>query len=368
MDFSPRERYDQDALDFITFGRPAKGHPLQWLSLEWEGMKHGIHSLLLVSHQVSVEAAEIFFNQPFRFTSEFGWHLLYHFLDIIGPKGRTKLKDITVCHPGCSRLPGFRKDNEFENRLTMFGLGKSLLQVKREMKEKMGIQKAPAWAKDIRDPYLLLNESVLWTPQSTFDGPLRLLREATELRRFMLMLPRHLDMRFGTVSFPILARHPVHTFSWTQGNGLHLGIANLIDSTHNCDAESRRQPSIQDICMEELQGKTITYKDEQGMTITGESELPRFDLPRFDFADTKVGAREFFAKVEGLGWKVVEYMHDHNGHYPVKSNEICTNKSMCKFLANSASNSYCCPGNLEEQVDHGSYDTVERRKIREAER
>lgn len=77
--------------------------------------------LLRVNKQLNDEAAPIYYGQPFRFSNQTGWTMLYHWLEYIGERNRTLVIDITICHPSRDDMPPtyWQADMIFERALLM---------------------------------------------------------------------------------------------------------------------------------------------------------------------------------------------------------------------------------------------------------
>lgn len=61
--------------------------------------------LLRTNKQINSEATPIFYGQPFRFSNQSGWLILYHWMESIGGDKWDMIKDITICHPSFMTFP-----------------------------------------------------------------------------------------------------------------------------------------------------------------------------------------------------------------------------------------------------------------------
>ncbi|KAI7198316.1 hypothetical protein KC316_g6262 [Hortaea werneckii] len=61
--------------------------------------------LLRANKQINSEATPIFYGQPFRFSNQSGWLILYHWMESIGGDKWDMVKDITICHPSFMTFP-----------------------------------------------------------------------------------------------------------------------------------------------------------------------------------------------------------------------------------------------------------------------
>ena len=60
--------------------------------------------LMRVSKQIKLEATPVYYGQEFRFTNPQGWHILHHWLKIIGHKNRQLLRHLVVGYPALTAL------------------------------------------------------------------------------------------------------------------------------------------------------------------------------------------------------------------------------------------------------------------------
>ena len=288
--------------------------------------------------------------------------MLYHFLETIGPKARSLLKDITVCHPGFSVLPDYFPtrqetlegpyDAVFHDHLEEFGLGQCL-----EDQTATRICSPGRWCQHRAIDYPKFSTWSSWKDKGAFDGPARMLREIEGLRKLTLVLP-HFQNTEDQASFETLGSHPIHSVDWPQGEQLKLTVAHLIDCRHNCDAASTKDLHLADICLAEIEGKLITFIDEYGKERIFRRPLDDHVHPitnaRLPCATRTDEARQFFAEARDAGWTVTEYMHDAYGHYPVQRKEGCASMSMCLFLGGHNA-WHTCPGEPEVQAEHDRY-------------
>lgn len=291
--------------------------------------------------------------------------MLHHFLDTIGSKGWARLTDITVCHPGCSVLPDdpdepqsrrTRPRQLFDHHLTPFGLGRQTL-------APVGLRKD----NKTDDASFARGTSTIWKERGFFDGSVTLLREAKNLRRLTLVLP-YLDRAEDCHSFHGMGDQPIHQVEWPQGGRLQLTVANLIASRHNCDAPNENELFINQLCVQEIDGKPITFgNSDDSTTICAASSLQRLACrslnPAAHTAAHVSEARNFFAAVRHRGWAVEEYLYDRYGNFPVKRGGRCTNESICTFLRLCHPNVYHhCLGTYDDMVEHGCQEEADRMK------
>lgn len=197
---------------------------IEWYMWEWRGIKNCLRAISLVSPQVGGEASTVFWSQPFRFTSDLGWVMLYHFLEKIGPTNLKRLKNITVCHPAFSVTPDSSPSREaiswwgfatpgpdyydlFQDHLQLFRLGKPFVQ-----------------------PYAQMSGSEAWFLADSLDGPLQFLERAENLTKLAFTLPQFQNPG-EQPSFQDLIHHPIQLGMWPQED-LSIRVIHLAPSVY----------------------------------------------------------------------------------------------------------------------------------------
>lgn len=339
MDFAPCADCSHSVNAFSPIRVRMPDDPLlssEWYAKVWKNICSYYDKISRVSRQVHNEASGVFWSQPFRFTGDVGWIMLYHFLEKIGSANVRRLKDVLVCHPALSADPGYAPLRErhnhgldyydpFDEHLDWFNLGECL--------------RAPIY-------YTEMSESAAWRSLGGFDGPIRLLAEAESLTRFTLVLPQ-MQQPAEQASFHDLHLHPVHACTWPRGKGPSLQIVHLVECEESKEWWCPRfQISFEDIYGDaDYVGKWLKVYEE-----------------RIYLAKTKLHhkpnraalARSYFDTVKQLGWQVSEAKYDDYCQYPVKDGQFCVNKALCQWMLseNHEDTCYKCPGNREEVLDH----------------
>ena len=314
-----------------------------WYSDEWARIRSNLR-IMTLCHQINSEATGIFYGQHFKFTSDVGWVMLYHFLSKIGPEKRALLRNITVCHPAFSSLPSdcpprqqtghlYRDDYTylFNDHMQAFGLGSCLPQ-----------------------DYRTLSHDPAWLTIGHFDGTLRLLAQAAGLTRLTLVLPQF-QRPAEQATLQDQELHPIHTFVWPQGVALKRFVRNLVQSRHDCHRGKRSKHGMQ-MCLDEIYHRRVEATNTTTMAHIHWLNFSHEKVPR----QQAYTARVFFNAVKAAGWIVCESMYDERGTYPVKSGQFCVNKSMCHKLGEVDEPFiwFHCPGNVEEVLDHDDLDML----------
>ena len=348
MDFAScadcvHERYDYKSETYHDPDEPTAGR--YWFEREWRRILAQVEALP-VSRQFYSEAIEIIYGQPFRFTGDCGWIMLYYFLKKLGCQKRRLLKDIAISPPGFASLP---ETGPLRQRLA--GIPKDYQILFHDH------MRAFRFEPGLHPPYLSWTHDAEWNQLQHPDGTAQLLAQCTGLARFTLTLPQF-QYPQEQCTFRDLEDHAIHQFKWPQDKQLTRSILHLVSSRHDCFDEERFQPCFSEIF--------------DGMKKRRQSpELYGLDLPldcvrhypknwQGQHRDTRMlatradEAHRFFKAVEKNGWKVKQELYDERGHYPVKEGQGCVNKKMCELLndANAWGKWPACPGNTEEAMAH----------------
>ena len=170
-------------------------------------------SLLRVSKQINEEASPIYYGQDFRFTNQSGWHILYHWLVLIGDKNRAMVRHITVGYTGMTRIldKGMRREPWIGRAPLELDLGQSPVptgfpELADEcMSKREGVRELCGWAK-ISDPTHML----ISMPQ------LHTLRLAIFYRHY------------NPIEFQAHLRHAVHFAKFTALLKAQVSVVNLV--------------------------------------------------------------------------------------------------------------------------------------------
>ena len=337
------ERVGYRGVDAYDPTEPCEG--ITWFASEWRKIRERLLNLA-VSKQFYAEAIDVFYSQPFRFTGDCGWIMLFHFLVRLGVRNRWKVKDMTVCHPGFSSSPLIYTPQQrsappedgdsydvFNEHMRAFGFGPVMW-------------KGSFPSLGHEDP-----EAERWTSTDAEadDMTVRLLGKVTSLTNLTLTLPQY---RFPDEQYPFdgLEKCLIHEYRWPQGEQLTRSMLHLVSSRHACFDASRFQP-----CMAEIYGLPQT-KELKGPILNLHRYIPNGGgrPDRIMEVSRPLEAQKFFEAVKALGWEVKEVYYDERGHYPVKSEEGCVNRSLCDLLRkiDAPDLAYECPGNTDEQVLH----------------
>ena len=255
----------------------------RWHAYRWDEVLRPSLRLLRVCRQINKEATPIYYAQPFRFSSEYGWLTLYHWLNQIGLRNRQLIKDITICHPGLGA--GFKNLDDFTH------LNNHIV----------GID-VPCG-----DPFRFFaphHEPVemdrRWPGWGTLPHPAWVLAEIQGLRRLRLVIKRS-NMHIGEekLDFPSLIDHPIHTYFTLRCTELQLSTINFISSKY----KQNSLPSSSEI------------------EVTTRSPVQQ-------------RAQDFFDAITKQGWSVVEEMYDCNNSYPVEAGSGCAHEELCNWIFN----------------------------------
>lgn len=244
----------------------------------------------IVSRQCYEEASKVLLSQPFRFTADCGWIVLYHFLQQLDVKHRCQFLSVTVCHPAFASLPEINPRREADSQGFVNCAG-NYLDLFDEHVEEFGF--GPA----LRQPYPPLSQNCTWTERGQFDGTARSLSKCANLRRLSLTLPQYQHTE-DQPSSQGLANHPIHSYQWPQGKDLSLFILHLVSSRHDCSDHERFQPCMAKIYEQPCEKKSV---EERPMRHT----LPPLSL-RPDPSPTmlrvwRLDMRQFFDAVKEQG-------------------------------------------------------------------
>lgn len=315
-----------------------------WYGLQWHRMRSLLCTLSLVSRQTGNEASTLFWSQPFRFTSDIGWIVLYHFLESIGEVNVDRLRDVTVCHPAFSVTPDFDPIRQATNRW-----GKATMDDYYDLfDDHLGHFCLGACIR--AHSYTQMSEADSWKAFGSFDGPIRLLSRAANLTKLSLTLPQF-QFAGDQPSFRDLFQHPIHTIRWPQKE-LNIRVIHLTPSYYHDRAHTTL--SLEDIY------RGADYNIELVEEFKNHRRFPHHLVHETDRADL---ARVYFEQIKQLGWQVVEMLYDLNCQYLIKDGQRCANKDLCRTLLNHDEESmrYSCYGDREEVLEHeGKGKTIER--------
>ena len=269
----------------------------QFHSSKWRNKNCKLTLFLRTCRQIYQEASPIYYAQPFRFSDEAGWIVLYYWLKAIGPRNRILVKDITVCHPAMATTGTCLEDHVRSRSIPIrlwdifrgyvaekwFGERDSLTQ-------DLEIEKRwPGWAV---------------IPHTAF-----MLSEMTGLRTLRLLIKRkYMYERYERArNFPSLMAHPIHTLLKHNLPRTRLTVVNLLRAYFPRDGEFDEQYSLENT----------------------------FDTALDVHLTTNQDGRAFFNHIQNIGWEVTEMRYDINEHYPVASDVVCGNMEICEYLHRS---------------------------------
>jgi hypothetical protein len=160
------------------------------------------------------EARHVYYSQEFRFSSTYGWHILYEWLQVIGEANRPRLRHLTIEHPA---IPGMLEttwtrscDEIAQNDLLLLPVPNNFpVTTYRESGKKSRAKKRQELFRE-------------W--MSTTD-PVDLILELHELRvlRFTFFNPhQHEDLSFAETT-----QHPIHATDFSRLSKAQLVVANL---------------------------------------------------------------------------------------------------------------------------------------------
>ena len=315
---------------------------LEWFASQWKEMRYQFRNLG-VSRRFHREGTTTFYGQPFRFTSDCDWIMLYHFLDMLGWKNMQRVKNITVCHPVSSSSPEItrhRGDWRYVESRHVLGDYHDLF------RQHMG---AFGFKSALLKSYATPHRSLSWLVPGKFGGTAWLLTEAMNLTKLTLTLPQ---FQYPSEQFPFktpkLEDQPINGCYWPQGQNLTRTIVHLVSSCHDCSNKLRKQP-----CMAEIHGECpqqiAAPEDEEVI----QSQNPHSSDSRISESRAEE-ARGFFDAAREKGWIVTEHFYDYYAHYPVKKGQHCVNEKLCKYLEESDEPNllYDCPGSVYEALAH----------------
>ena len=339
----------------------------QFWADQWSNMRFNMRLLAPTNHQISREVRELFFGQPFRFTSWFGWEILYHFLLNIGPIGRGMLKRIAVCHPGFFVPPNGLGPQQPEPNSRYWSVDTCLLRYLGfdQQRRGGGTAEDSAFAGTLNfleDGQTLPSEDTLWNIRRAFRGPCDLMKDAKGLARLSLLLPPLED--YGRVlsvrsQFHDLHDHPIFTDNWFQRDGLTCEIVYLTHASHVCDAPFGVELVRSRRCLSELRGKLAAHRDQWNRAIPLEDDLLR--TPEDDEE-----AQKFFQEAECKGWKVTEILYDDFHNYPAKPHELCMDQELCYHVSQHEhwyERPYECRGDASTKERHQQRHRKEMREL-----
>ena len=254
-------------------------------------------ALLRVCRQIHQEGSGVYYGQEFRFTNSLGWHILYHWLMLIGRRNNRLVTNITVSHPGITGSTAgdiCLGDIRFVRwELKVSPVKTNFLGLDGRMWPKRR-QKLRRWVKK-SDPTLTLISM-------------------TELRHFRLVLlpPGKYD---HTLNFASCQAHPINKETFPRSPNIQLSYLNLV----------RNAEAVQ----------TGSYTDNELRIDVAYAINPcpwnRWHLhERGD--DHREEARQFFDWVKQSRWKLEELHYDNHYTYPVPELGRCNNEEVCQFI------------------------------------
>lgn len=240
-----------------------------WHIHQWKNVYRPALRLLRVCRQIHKEAAQIYYSQPFRFSSEWGWMTLYHWLKQIGPRNRPLVKDITVCHPGSSA------EVEADGHVSILRCKQHAFELEVPLLDPFSFRLSR---------HKMLDFHERWPGWRTLPHPAYMLAGIRGLCSLRLIVKRsHMHFTHPTYGFLSLLEHPIHGFFNDHRPGLETTVVNFISSV------------------------------DQGSSL---SAAPiAMDFSELAFMEQ---AQEYFDLVKAKGWKVVEEMHDADGTCPAQ--------------------------------------------------
>ena len=262
--------------------------------------------LLRVNKQINEEAAPVYYGQPFRFTNQIGEVVLYNWLQRVGKRNRSLIKDVSYCHPTFRRRYCLHSTLESINLRTV-------------------------------EPLMLYHK--LLTSKTSFHGScscdtcnpsaLPLLLESKALRSLRLTLP--LPETFHV--YADMELDPIHKTNWHEEYPeVQRTVVNL---------RRVNQPLVGEMPLAGLEEPHVSAL----LWIPGYNGWsPGIPDPTYQERVSHIEAgRRAFRSLAAEGWQVTEEAYDRHIHYPVQSDEACKNRSLCAWARDLALRETCEP-------------------------
>jgi hypothetical protein len=273
----------------------------------WRDVYRPIAALLRTCRQMHKEATPLFYGQPFRFSSDAGWIVLFYWLNQIGLRNRMHLKDITVCHPALSTWLDYSFDGGlefFKSHLNLIEMPlgqEKILRFEEWMPAPMYRSRTDEGSYEFVDrPYYPEGELDFedrWPGWQTIPQPAEMLATVKSLREVKLVANRrhlfHRSLDFGTV-----AQHPIYSYLKTR---LPNTLLSVLEFVHVYDLDRLEQSE-------------------------------RFEVPWTTDDDIEKQGTESLAEVPAQGWVVTRTVYDRYHNYPTVDRCPCINKVQCAMI------------------------------------
>jgi hypothetical protein len=276
----------------------------------WTKEIRPLAALLRTCRQFHKELTPVFYGQPFKFTSDAGWMILFYWLKKIGPRNRQHLKDVTVCHPALSMSltqdfvrgdPGF-----FFRHLD--GLQFSIpvektIRLHEWDREPTVVEVNTGFCDQHLSyesfPYIDFEDR--WPGWHALPHPAEMLATVPGLREFKLVANRrHLFNRLSHgQGFEVIAGHPIYSYLSTQLPKTQLSV---IEFVHFMDVDR------------------LEYS----------RKLPRWALDDHEVREIEGSA--ILTEVAKQGWEVNMNVYDQFHNYPNPEECPCINKRQCEHV------------------------------------
>ncbi|KAI7256875.1 hypothetical protein KC343_g4069 [Hortaea werneckii] len=258
--------------------------------------------LLRANKQINSEATPIFYGQPFRFSNQSGWLILYHWMESIGGDKCEMVKDITICHPSFMTFPEWIYYAQYGYGGLAFSLG-------------------------IRDLY---EEESSYPPDGSKSkayhengnccgpeiDPVAMISRLPSLRNLRLILTctQCADLWADSPGL-----HPILDVKTPAGLKVQaITLINYYYPHYFCP-----QPStiIDNIATE---FGTIINLDGYSKQVVGfQEDLKQYEIPAIQKA---------YADMRDKNVELVGMFYDKHGTFPVFPNMDCANKDLCDYL------------------------------------
>jgi len=261
--------------------------------------------LLRANKQINSEATPIFYGQPFRFSNQSGWLILYHWMEFIGGEKRDMIKDITICHPSFMTFP----KSIFYARCAYdeFGVLAFTLGTRDLFEEKCPYQPVRSKSKIYHEGGDCCGPEI---------DPVAMISRLPSLRNLRLILTctQRADLWANSPGL-----HPIFDVDTPVGLKIQaISLINYYYPYHYCP-----QPSniIEHIATEL---GTITNCDGYYKHVVGfQAELDPYEARTIQKAYTDMRDKNV---------ELIAMLYDKNGTFPVFPNMDCANKDLCDYL------------------------------------
>lgn len=252
-------------------------------------------TLLRASKAINHEAGPVYYGQEFRFSSNYGWHILHRWLRLIGPKNRPLVRHLTASHPGITAMVdsdvryGMTYDAEADLKLSPVKTTFPSYDPHTDLTGKKNLQ---VYHKNLRR----------WVKKA---NPTKALLSLTDLRTLRFTL---FAKTYGVPVNSFFPHDAAFTIDWAKLPNLRISVVNLVSHYGGMSRE---------ITLDAAYATNPYPLDKYYVHDAGD--------------DSRAAARNYFDSVKEQGWTLEEAFYDNHYSYPVLTGQYCTNKDICRF-------------------------------------